>query len=130
MTPNTTAIRGRESGAERSAATLPNGPLHGLGWAACPSAGREDLSTPRIVQRDQPATIPLTTQDVGRFATHYDCIARGIGAAKTPPADVKRHILSFDQLLGLRAQNSPECDKPGERFPELSGPSDKLAGSG
>ncbi len=95
----------------------------------CSSTWREDLSTPRIVQRDQPATIPLTTQDVGRFATHYDRVARGISTAKTPPADVKRHIPSFDQLLRLRVQNSPECDKPGERLPELSGSSDKLTGS-
>jgi len=56
----------------------------------------EYLSTPRIVQRDQPATILLLAQDVSRFPTHYNHVARGIGPTKTPPADVERHTLSFD----------------------------------
>src|SRR5215813_9880929 len=97
-------------------------------WPAYPSTWRQDLSPPRIVQRDQPATISLTTQDVGGFSTHCYSVARGIGAAKTPPANVERQIPGLDQLLRLGTQHRPECRKPRKRFPDLSGSSGKPAG--
>jgi hypothetical protein len=62
---------------------------------------REDLIAPRIVQRDQPATIFLTAQNIGRLPRQDEGIARRIGAAQVPTAHVLRHISYFNYLMGL-----------------------------
>src|SRR5262249_26382413 len=79
----------------------------------------ENLCTPGIVDRNEPTPIWLSSQNIGRLASHRDRLTRWIDAIQGPATDVKRDIVSLSDPLGLSSKRRLERSELFERSTQL-----------